>query len=139
VHHWKETGGRDLASRISSIVKELAQAVVEVARLIEEGERQAELERQRWAEDREKWLREEAERRAAKALKAGKEELLQIIEGWAQAKRLEQFFTDAETRAGDLNDDERLRTLDRLKVAREMVGDIDALRRFMDWKSPAER
>ncbi len=139
VHHWRETKDRDLASRISAIVKELEQAVVDVARLVEEGERQAELERQRWEARQAQWRREEAERQAAKALKDSKEELLHIIDRWAESKRLEQFFADAERRVADLDTDERLRMLDRLKSARELIGSVDALERFRSWKSPEER
>ena len=139
VHHWRETIDRDLASRISAIAKELEQAVVDVARLVEEGERQAELERQQWEAQQERWRREEAERKAAKALKDSKEELLQIIAQWAEAKSLDQFFADAERRAADLDVDGRLRMLDRLKNARKLIGSVDALERLRTWKSPEER
>ena len=120
-------------------MRELERAVVDVARLIEEGERQAELERQQWEVQQAKWRREEAERQAAKALKDSKEELLQIIDRWAESKRLEQFFADAERRVAELDTDERLRMLDRLKSARELIGSVDALERLRSWKSPEER
>jgi hypothetical protein len=139
VHHWRERKDRELTSRISAIVKELERAVVDVARLIEEGARQAELERQQWEVQQAKWRREEAERKAAKALKDSKEELHNIIDLWAESKRLEQFFADAERRVADLDADERLRMLDRLKSARELIGSVDALERFRSWKSPEER
>ena len=128
-----------LTSRIPAIVKELERAVVDLARLIEEGARQAELERQQWEAQQERWRREEAERKAAKALKDSKEELLQIIAQWAEAKSLDQFFADAERRAADLDVDGRLRMLDRLKNARKLIGSVDALERLRTWKSPEER
>lgn len=139
VHHWRETKDRDLVSRISAIVKELERAVVDVARLVEEGARQAELERQQWEVQQAKWRREEAERKVAKDLKDSKEELLQIIARWAEAKSLDQFFADAERRVADLDADERLRMLDRLKSARKLIGSVDALERLRTWKSPEER
>ena len=120
-------------------MKELERAVVDVARLIEEGQRQAELEHQRWEAQQAIWERERAERRAAEALKESKEELLQIIARWAEAKSLDQFFADAERRVADLDADERLRMLDRLKSARELIGSVDALERLRSWKSPEER
>ena len=89
---WRETPSRDLSGRIPSIVRELEKATVEIARLVEEGERQAEIERQRWEAQREQWRREEEARRTAKALKDSKEDLLQVIDAWAEAKRLEAFF-----------------------------------------------
>jgi hypothetical protein len=139
VHHWRETKDCDLTGRIPAIVKELERAVVDVARLIEEGQRQAELEHQRWEAQQAIWERERAERRAAEALKESKEELLQIIARWAEAKSLDQFFADAERRVADLDADERLRMLDRLKSARELIGSVDALERLRSWKSPEER
>lgn len=136
---WRETKKRGLSTRIPEIVRELTKVTVDIARLVEEGERQAELERQRWAAQKEKWEREEAERRAAKALKESKEELLEIIEMWATSKRLEAFFADAERRLNDLPEDERVNTMERLRRARKLIGSIDALERFQSWKSPEER
>jgi hypothetical protein len=139
IHHWRETKDRDLTCRIPAIVKELEKATVDVAQLVEEGERQAEVERQQWEEQQAKWRREEAERKAAKDLKDSKEELLHIIDRWAEAKRLEQFFADAESRAAGLEADGRSRILDRLKRARQLIGSVDALERFRSWKSTEER
>jgi hypothetical protein len=112
---WRETPTRDLSCRIPAIVRELEKATIDIARLVEEGERQAEIERQRWEAQREQWRREEEARQAAKALKDSKEELLQVIDAWAEAKRLEEFFADAERRAQDLPDEERERTIERLR------------------------
>ena len=136
---WRETPSRALSGRIPAIVRELEKATVEIARLVEEGERQAEIERQRWEAQREQWRREEEARRAAKALKDRKEELLQVIDTWAEAKRLEAFFADAERRAQDLPDEQRERTIERLRRARALVGSTDALERFDEWRAPEER
>ncbi|WP_248114024.1 hypothetical protein [Ralstonia pseudosolanacearum] len=136
---WRETPSRDITSLIPAIVKELRQTASEVARLAEEGERQAELERQRWEAQREQWRREEEEKRAAKALKDSTEELLQIIDGWAQSRRLADFFSDAKLRLEGLNADEQNEMLERLKRAQELVGSVDALERFRSWKAPEER
>lgn len=139
VNHWRETKNHDLGSQIKGIVKEFERAAVIIARLVEEGEHQAELERQRWEVQQEQWRREEAERRAAKALKDSREDLLRIIDGWAKSNRIEQFFLDAERRAAYLSGNERLKILERLKRARELVGSVDALDHFMAWRSPDER
>jgi hypothetical protein len=136
---WQETEKRDLGSQIKTIVKELERAAVDIARLVEEGERQAEIEHQKWEAQQEIWRREEAARYAVEARKESREELLQIIDRWGRANRIEQFFRDAEQRATGLSDAERLRLLERLKLAREMVGSVDALDRFMAWRAPDER
>jgi len=139
VQRWQETKKRDLCSQIKTIVKELRRAAVVIARLIEEGERQAEIERVEWEARQERRCREEEERRAAQALKESREELLQIIDRWGRANRIEQFFRDAEQRTAGLSENDRFRLLDRLKLAREMVGSVDALDRFLAWRSPDER
>lgn len=139
VNQWRETEDRDLGSQIKAIVKGLEQAAVEIAGLVEEGERQAKIEHEKWEAQRAQWRREEAERLAAKALKDSKEDIHRIIDRWAEANRIEQFFTDAERRATDLGDEERNRLLDRLKRARELIGTADALEHFMIWKTPEER
>ena len=136
---WREKPGRDITALIPVIVKELRQSCPEVARLAAEGERQAELERQRWEAQQEQWRREEAEKRAAKALKDSTEELFQIIEGWAQSRRLADFFCDAKRRLEDLSADEQNEMRERLKRAQELIGSIDALERLRSWKAPEER
>ena len=136
---WRETKGRDISGRIPEIVRELEKATVEVARLAEEGERKAEEERQHWAVQQEQWRREEAERRAAKVLKESKEELFEIIEAWAAAKRIEEFFADAERRAQVLPDEERGRIIAQLRQARRLIGSTNALEQFQSWRTPEER
>lgn len=71
-HHWRETETQDLSSRISTIVKKLEAAAIEVSALVAQAEREAELERQRWELQQARWRREEEEKRAAAALKESK-------------------------------------------------------------------
>jgi hypothetical protein len=139
ITHWRETKKRDLSGQIRQIIKELEQDIESVARLVEEGERQAEIERQQWEAQREQWRKEEAEAKAAKALKDSKAELYQIIDNWAESNRIEKFFQDAERKAAELSENERLKILERLKRARELIGSVEALDRFIGWRSPDER
>lgn len=139
VKRWKETKDRDLDGQIGSIVKELEQAAVHIAHGVEEGERQAELRRQQWEIEQEQRRKEEAKRRADNALKESKAELLKIVEGWAESNHIERFFQDIERRADKLSDSEKLKILERLRIARELVGSIDVLDHFVTWRSPDER
>lgn len=68
-----------------------------------------------------------------------KDELLKIIESWAQAKQIQAFFIDAEQRLSDLPDDVRDQILGRLRHARELIGNVDALEIFRSWRAPDER
>lgn len=139
VRQWREKKAGDIDSRLLSIVKELECEAPAIVELVAEGHRQAEIERQRWQEQMENWRREEDEHRRQEALKASQADLLAIINAWAEATRIEAFFLDAESRAADLREDERAALLERLARARQIVGGIDALERFREWRMPEER
>ena len=110
-----------------------------IAELIAEGDRQAELERIRWQEQNRKWEREQAEEAARKARKESRDELLEIIKTWAHAKRIEEFFQDADSRIHALDPASRELLTGRLARARRLVGSLDALERFGRWRAPDER
>ena len=38
-----------------------------------------------------------------------------------------------------MSEEERIRILERLRRARELIGSVDALDHFMKWRSPDER
>jgi len=136
---WREIKNKNLSNHIPTIIKEMEEATHDIAKLVEEGERQAELERQRWAAQQEKWRREKEERRVAENLSESTAELHELIDAWAAAKRIEAFFTDAESQLDNLPKDERIHIQDRLQRAREIIGSTDPLIRFQSWKSPEER
>lgn len=139
LQQWRETAARPLAAQIPRIVRQLEAATATIARLVEEAKRQAELERQRWQIQREQWRREAEVRRAAEALKASRNELKEIIEAWAEAKRIEQFFADAERGLEGLADEDRQQVGERLQRARELVASTDSLAAIGAWKTPEER
>ena len=129
---------KKIDSQVPSIVRKLEKAATEVARLAEEGEREAELERLKWAAQLERWRREEDEQRREKALTKSKDELLEIIESWAAAKRLDDFFSEIEQKAAAMPVAEQESVLVRLNRARELAGSTDALARFLSWRDPEE-
>jgi regulator of replication initiation timing len=139
VRHWRETNKRDLYKQVKTIIRELERAAVDISVLVEEAQRQAELERQRMKEQLEKWRREEENRKAIQARKDSREELVQIIEAWVHANHVEVFFRDAESQAAKLGEGERQRILERVRLARDLIGSVDALDHFLQWKSPNER
>ncbi|MBN9133937.1 MAG: hypothetical protein J0H48_11335 [Nitrosospira multiformis] len=139
IHQWRESKDRDLSGQIRGIAKELEQAAVEIADLIKEGERQARIEHEKWEAQCAQWRREETERLAAKALKDATDDIHRLIDHWAEMNRIEQFFAAVERRADELGNEERAHLMDRLKRARALIGSIDALDYFLDWKAPEER
>jgi len=139
LQQWRETPARPLAGQIPRIVRKLGAATATIAGLVEEAERQAELDRQRWQAQREKWRREAEVRRAAEALKASRDELKEIIDAWAEAKRIENFFADADRRLEGLGIEGRQQVEDRLQRARELVSSTDSLAAIGAWRTPEER
>jgi len=139
MRQWREAKTGDFPRKLSGIAKELESEAATIVRLVEEGERKAEIERQQWLAQRLQREREEAERKRIKAINDSREELSQVIDAWAETKRIEAFFADAERQAESLSDDERIVVQERLKLAREMIGCTDALQWFMAWKTPEER
>lgn len=109
------------------------------AGLIEEGERKANLERERREQEQRERDRKEAEARAAKARSESRQDLLHIVNAWSQAKGIEEFFADAESRLAGLDPDQKRDLGDRLKHARFLTGSLDALQRFRRWQAPDER
>jgi hypothetical protein len=136
---WQESKGSDLTSKVPQIARELEAEAATIAALVAEGERQAEIERQKWEAQQVKWRAEEAERRRIQNTKESREELFAIIEAWGVAKQIEGFFEDAERRAAELDEDSKNAVLERLRRARTLLGDVDALRRFRAWRAPEER
>jgi hypothetical protein len=140
IREWREFQPGELQDKGRVIAATLGREAPQILALIEEGKRRADLEHQRWEEQRRRWEREEAERRRAEALKASREELLAIIDAWAEANRIEQFFLDAEGRAEKLDEpDERAAVLEKVKRGREVLGSIEALDHFRTWRSPEEQ
>jgi len=139
LQQWRESPARTLPAQIPGIIRKLETATAEIAQLFEEGERQAELEHQRWEAQKAQWRREAEVRRATEALKASRNELKEIIDAWAEAKRIEQFFSDTERRLESLAREHRPQIGERLQRARELISSTDSLAAIEAWKTPEER
>lgn len=136
---WPETRQCLLTGQIRSIVKSLEQAAIEIAVMVEEARRRAKIEQQEREAAHARWQREEAERRAAAALKESREEIHRIVDHWAHINRVERFFSDIERKAGALDANQRANLLQRLQRARQLLGTTDALDHFLTWRMPEER
>ena len=139
MQQWRESKAGDFPRKLVGLVKEVEAEAVNIVKRFEEGERQAEIERQRREEERRAQEREAAERRRIKAIKDSREELSEIINAWAKAKRIEDFFTDVERRAANLEADQKAVVLERLALARTMVDTTNALSWLTSWETPEER
>lgn len=136
---WQESTKRSLSGLIPDILKELASVAPDLAqKQIEADEAAARHKREqeeRWA----RWEREQDQRKVAAAREASEKQLSQIIQQWSTAMSLEQFFHEAEARIAQASPDRQGKLLERLGLARSMVGTLDPLDFLEEWVAPDER
>ena len=121
------------------MIRDLAAAAPIIAKLVEEAARRAEIRHQERLEAHRRWEIQHAEQQRLDNIKRSREELDALIKHWGEAVRVEGFLADIERRAAALPDDERTIVAGRLARAQELLGDTNALTRFMRWKLPEER
>ena len=136
---WVERKPGELPHRFRTIRRSLLEAVPGIEKQLEQARLEAEEQERQWQIADAKRRREEQERREREAYKESREQLLAIVDRWALARRIEDFFQDLERRAGGLEEAERAVLSARLQEAREMLGSIDALRHFKQWRPPEDR
>ena len=136
---WRESGEKKLPSQIGRIVAELSDAALEIARLVEVGEREAEVRRLQWDEERRLRAEQEERARRIRVREESRKDLVRAIEAWGEVKQHQAFFADAEKEASGLEPQKREQALARIGLAREMIGEREALESLLAWKSPDER
>jgi hypothetical protein len=137
---WEKVWGASKAGRLpfTTIVKDIEDEMPKLITRREQVEAQAAIERQRREAAERERQRQELERRRADAIRHSREQLLEIVEEWTLAQSIEAFFDDATRRSKDLHAEHLVTIEDRLAKARAMLGGLDALARFRNWKTPEE-
>ena len=135
---WQEKGAITIDASLHRIAWEIRAAIPEIVILVEEARRQAEIRHQEFlaAEDRRKRL--EDRRRVQESIKTSREALGQVIERWAERMAVERFLNELARSIEQLPDEERVVMAERLKLAKEFMGTVDALDFFRAWKTPWE-
>lgn len=139
VKRWQETKAGQFASMVPGIVAELGQAGPDIGSKLEEARVKAQAAELKRQEER---LREQEAAHRARNLKAqqdARSELLAAISSWEQTRTVHAFFASIEQEAETLKADERKALRARLDLARELVGELDALGALRKWKAPHER
>lgn len=136
---WKETEEIRLQTQLDDIVQQITDAAPVVAGLVAEGEELARIRRQEWQEQMVRLEERDRLRRQTEARKHARADLLSVIHQWDEIRRIQTFFSDAEASVSGLSGDDRGLAMDKLAQARELIGEMDAVRVLMDWKGPAER
>jgi predicted nuclease with TOPRIM domain len=135
---FQKTEKRTLNQDIAKIVKSIKGSTEVVQKAIQQAEHRAGLREQQWQAQQERWRREEDQRQITKSVSDSREQLNQVIQAWAKAVSIEQFFKGVEERASNLSETQHETVQERLRLAREFVGVQDPLEFLLSWKTPSE-
>jgi hypothetical protein len=136
---WVERKAGELPHRFRTNRRTLVQAVPAIEQALERARLEAEERHRDWEIEKAKRDREEQERREQQAYKESREQLLAIVDRWALACRIEDFFADTVNRSEQLQPGERTILDARLAAARETLGSVNTLKRFSGWMSSRDR
>jgi len=136
IHRWSEDKPGDLVRKIPSIVKLLIAEAPGLAKKVEVERERAELEWQKHQLQIAEWQRKEEEKRRLKVIQDSRDQLEAVIQTWAKVNSIQEFFDDIERSAHKLGDQERKVVMARLAKAKELIGDLDALKHFNAWVPP---
>lgn len=136
VCRWIEDKPGDLASKIPSIIKLLIAEAPSLANKVEAERERRELEWRKHQLEVAEWQRKEIEKHRLKVIQDSRNQLETVIQTWAKVNSIQAFFDDIERSAGTLDSETREVVLERLAKAKELIGDLDALKHFNGWEPP---
>ncbi|EFV1818162.1 hypothetical protein HRL83_000761 [Salmonella enterica] len=136
---FRQTKQCGLISQIPKMIAAMQDAVPLISKQLEE----ARIKAEKWRIQRERehaiYLEKEKIRREEEAYNASRAELKSIMAQWAEDKRLEQFFREAEQDAASLDEQQKDQVMERLQLARQFLSGDTAVERLLKWETPQER
>ncbi|MDU3160478.1 MAG: hypothetical protein E7B34_33405, partial [Hafnia alvei] len=136
---FRQTKQCGLISQISKMISAMQEAVPLISKQLEEARIRAEKWRIRQEREHAIYLEKERIRREEEAYNASRTELKSIMVQWTEDKRMEQFFRDAELDAAGLDEQQKVRVMERLQLARQFLSEDTAVERLLRWRTPLER
>lgn len=136
---FRQTKQCGLISQIPKIISAVRDAVPLIKKQQEEARVKAEERRIQWELDEKIYREKERIRKEKEAYNASLAELETIMVQWAEDKRIEQFFHEAELRATMLDEQQKVLIMERLQLARQFLLADSAVERLLKWKTPRER
>lgn len=133
---WQETKPDTFRGMIPSIVGELEVIAPGLAKQLEEARLHAEERRRRWEEERRQQEIEAERLRREKARQESRLELLAAIAAWDEVRRVGDYFESVEAEMGHLPEEEAALVRERVRLARELVGELDPLALLKRWRAP---
>jgi len=137
--HWQETDKSTLVDCVPEIIAGIEAMAAETAPLVAQAERQIEAERLEWEAERRRYWVEENKRRIRESEKESLEQLDSIIRHWANMQGRSEFLTQLEQSVARLPEPERTSMQTRVALARDLLGPLDPMARFREWRAPVER
>ncbi|WP_413498511.1 hypothetical protein [Buttiauxella gaviniae] len=136
---FRQTKQCGLISQIPKMILAMQDAVPLITRQLEEARIKAEEWRIQYEREHAIYLEKERIRREEEAYNASRTELKSIMVQWAEDKRLEQFFREAEQDAARPDEQQKVQVMERLQLARQFLSGDTAVERLLKWKTPQER
>lgn len=136
---FRQTKQCGLISQIPKMILAMQDAVPLITRQLEEARIKAEEWRIQYEREHDIYMEKERIRREEEAYNASRTELKSIMVQWAEDKRLEQFFREAEQDAARLGEQQKVQVMERLQLARQFLSGDTAVERLLKWKTPQER
>ncbi|EAA1042648.1 hypothetical protein DK741_08170 [Salmonella enterica subsp. enterica] len=136
---FRQTKQCGLISQIPKMISALQDAVPLISKQLEEAKIKAEEWRIRQELEHAIYLEKERIRREEEAYNVSCTELKSIMAQWAEDKRMEQFFREAELDVAGLDEQKKVRVMERLQLARQFLLEDTAVERLLKWQTPLER
>lgn len=136
---WQEIKPGTFHGMIPGIVNELEAIAPELAKQLQEARLRADEEHRRWEEEQREREAAAERLRREKAKQESKRDLLAAIASWDETRRIRDYFESVEILADRLPKEEAELVRDRLRLSRELIGEIDPLGLLKSWKAPDER
>ncbi|ECO9255635.1 hypothetical protein FX238_21660, partial [Salmonella enterica] len=133
---FRQTKQCGLVSQIPKLISAIHDAVPLIKKQQEEARIKAEERRIQWELDEKRYREKERVRREKEAYNASLAELKAIMVQWAEDKRIEQFFREAESDASLFGEKQKEQVMERLRLARQLLSVDTAVERLAKWKTP---
>lgn len=137
-HEWDIEKDQDISKLGHDIAKELTDHASTISELVKKAERAAEIRRKEWEEKELKWKLEQEKREQKEARDQSLKELRQLIDKWGEVKRIDSFFDEIEKVSVDLPQHTRTAVLERVQLAKDVIGKADAFQELLNWQTPDE-
>jgi hypothetical protein len=148
--YWVEAEVGGFFGMVEQIAASLKAHASKLVPLVREHLEKQRIEAERREAEHQAWLKkraleEEQERIAAlerarkQAIQDSKDELMDLIKRWDQAKRVQAFLSEIEGLVEEAPLEEQALLWERLEQARAFLGEIDLPELFKRWRTPSER